>query len=495
MMTIDLQASDNPATDTQVDAAAAWIVVSPDKPRWRDLPHGKTLGARYARQPAVSVNEAWATDLPNRRSTRAVHLPLAAALTPFELLGAARRAVELALEHNPRELLVSVEGCGREITAAACEALASAALARTVALPVAKRMPPPASKLARLRFMGRGAAIDARRVRAEAEGNGLARQLAALPPNELTPGRYRERVANLADERGLRYDFHDIPALKRRGAGAFLAVVQGSTVKDAGILHVGYRPPGAQRNVPRVALVGKGICYDTGGVNLKTARHMFGMHQDMTGSAVALGTLLALQSLQVPFAVDAWLALAANHIGPDAYQPNDIVRAADGTSIEVVHTDAEGRMVLADTLLLATAGTPALTIDYATLTGSCIYALGKGYSGVFTNRPALVPLLIEAGQASGERVWPFPFDADYDKALDSQVADIRQCAMDGEADHILAARFLSRFVQNATPWIHLDLAAANRKGGLAHIATDETGFGVRYTLQLLLDSKVLERLG
>ena len=163
MMTIDLQASDNPATDTQVDAAAAWIVVSPDKPRWRDLPHGKTLGVRYARQPAVSVNEAWATDLPNRRSTRAVHLPLAAALTPFELLGAARRAVELALEHNPRELLVSVEGCGREITAAACEALASAALARTVALPVAKRMPPPASKLARLRFMGRGAAIDSRR--------------------------------------------------------------------------------------------------------------------------------------------------------------------------------------------------------------------------------------------------------------------------------------------------------------------------------------------
>ena len=256
-----------------------------------------------------------------------------------------------------------------------------------------------------------------------------------------------------------------------------------------------YRPPGAQRQVPRVALVGKGICYDTGGVNLKTARHMFGMHQDMTGSAVALGTLLALQAMEVPFAVDAWLALAANHIGPDAYQPNDIVRAADGTSIEVVHTDAEGRLVLADTLLLATAGRPALAIDYATLTGSCIYALGKAYSGVFTNRPALVPLLTDAGQASGERVWPFPFDADYDKSLESQVADIRQCAMEGEADHILGARFLSRFVQNDTPWVHLDLASANRKGGLAHIATDETGFGVRYTLQLLLTSKVLEHLG
>ena len=495
MTAIDLQASDHPPTDPQVDAAAAWIVVSPEKPRWRDIPHGKTLATRYARQVAAAVNEAWATDLPNRRSTRAVHLPLADALTPFELLGAARRAVELALENNPKELLVSVAGCGHEQAAAACEALASAALARAVALPVAKRTPPPALKLARIRFTGRGAAIDARRVRAEAQGNGLARQLAALPPNELTPGRYRERVANLAGDRGLRYDFHDLAALKRRGAGAFLAVAQGSTAQDAGIVHLGYRPPGAQRQVPRVALVGKGICYDTGGVNLKTARHMFGMHQDMTGSAVALGTLLALQAMEVPFAVDAWLALAANHIGPDAYQPNDIVRAADGTSIEVVHTDAEGRLVLADTLLLATAGRPALAIDYATLTGSCIYALGKAYSGVFTNRPALVPLLTDAGQASGERVWPFPFDADYDKSLESQVADIRQCAMEGEADHILGARFLSRFVQNDTPWVHLDLASANRKGGLAHIATDETGFGVRYTLQLLLTSKVLEHLG
>ncbi len=495
MIATDLQASESPVSEAQVDASTAWIVVTPEKPRWRDVPHGKALGVRHVRQLATAVNEAWATDLPNRRSTRAVHLPLAAPSTPFELLGAARRAVELALENNPKELLVSLHGCGRQLAADACEALAAAALARSVAMPVAKRAPPPPSKLGRVRFAGPGAAIDGPRVRAEAEGNGFARQLAALPPNELTPGAYRERVATLAVDRGLRYDFHDIAALKRRGAGAFLAVVQGSTAKDAGIVHLGYRPPGARRDVPRVALVGKGLCYDTGGVNVKTARHMFGMHQDMTGSAVALGTLLALQALKVPFAVDAWLALAANHIGPDAYQPNDIVRAADGTSIEVVHTDAEGRMVLADTLLLATAGKPALAIDYATLTGACIYSLGKSYSAVFTNRPALVPLLTAAGQASGERVWPFPFDADYDKALESQVADIRQCALDGEADHILAARFLSRFVQNDTPWVHLDLAAANRKGGLAHIATDETGFGVRYTLQLLLDSKVLAHLG
>ena len=490
-----LSGSEQPVTETQVDAVTAWICVTPEKPRWRGVPHARTLALRHARQPGVAVSEAWATDLPNRRSTRAVHLPLTAEASVFELLTAARRAIELALEHNPKELLVSLHGCPPGEAAAIAEALASAALARLVPLPVAKRTAPPAATLARIRVHGKGVTLDVPRIRAEAEGTGLVRQLAALPPNELTPGRYRERVAQLAGERDLRYEFHDLAALKRRGAGAFLAVVQGSSTADAGIVHLGYRPAAARRGIPRIALVGKGICYDTGGVNLKPARQMFGMHQDMTGSAVALATLLTLQRLAVPFAVDCWLALAANHVGPDAYQPNDVVHAADGTSIEVVHTDAEGRMLLADALLLATAGKPTLTIDYATLTGTCIYALGKSYSGVFTNRPALLNLLTETGRASGERVWPFPFDADYDKLLESAVADIKQCALDGEADHILAARFLGRFVQNGVPWIHLDLASANRKGGLAHVASDETGFGVRYTCRLLLEQKVLERLG
>ena len=489
-----LSSSDHAVTEAQVDASSAWVCVTPETPRWRVLPHGQVLVRRHARQAAAGANEPWGTDLPNRRATRAVHLPLAADATVFDTLTAARRAVELALEHNPKDLLVSLHGCAAAQASVVAEALASAALARGIPLPSAKRSSVPESRLARLRVNAPGVTLAAARLRAETEGNGLVRQLAALPPNELTPGRYRERVALLADERGLRYEFHDIAALRRRGAGAFLAVAQGSLSADAGIVHVGYSPPGARRSLPRVALVGKGICYDTGGGDLKTPRHMFGMHQDMTGSAVALATLLTLQRLEVPFAVDCWLALASNHIGPQAYQPNDVVRAADGTSIEIVHTDAEGRLVLADTLLLATAGKPTLTLNYATLTGACIYALGKGYSGVFTNRPALNNLLLETGQASGERVWTFPFDADYDKVLDSTVADIKQCAMDGEADHIVAARFLSRFVQNGAPWVHFDLASANRKGGLAHVATDETGFGVRYTCRLLLESGILDRL-
>jgi leucyl aminopeptidase len=215
------------------------------------------------------------------------------------------------------------------------------------------------------------------------------------------------------------------------------------------------------------------------------------MHEDMEGSAVALGTLLALTELKVDFPVDCWLALAQNHIGPKAYKQNDIVKAANGKTIEVVHTDAEGRMVLADTLYFASQAKPKLLIDYATLTGACIGALSTRMSGAFTNRAALIPTLIMAGEDSGERVWPFPLYQDFNKPLKSDIADIKQCTLDNDADHILAALFLKKFLAHDPAWVHVDLAAGNRKGGLAHIPSDITGFGVRFTLNLLLDQKIL----
>ena len=149
-------------------------------------------------------------------------------------------------------------------------------------------------------------------------------------------------------------------------------------------------------------------------------------------------------------------------------------------------------MVLADTLVLASGHKPGLIIDYATLTGTCVVALGTNYSGAFTNRREYLIPIVDAGRDSGERVWPFPMDADYEKGLESDIADIKQCAMEGNADHILAARFLQRFVKHDTPWIHIDLAASNNKGGLAHVPTETTGFGVRYTLNLLLDKKIMK---
>jgi leucyl aminopeptidase len=221
---------------------------------------------------------------------------------------------------------------------------------------------------------------------------------------------------------------------------------------------------------------------------------MYLMHGDMQGSAVAVGTLLALARSGAPFEVDCWLALTENQIGPRAYRPQEVVRAMNGVTIQVVHSDAEGRMVLADTLALAARARPGLLLDFATLTGACVNAITDRYSGAFTNRPQLEGVLQEAGRASGERVWCFPMDEDFDAELDSGIADVLQCAVESKGDHILAARFLGRFVPDDLPWAHIDLAASERKGGLAHVPTEFTGFGVRFAAQLLRDGGLLDRL-
>jgi leucyl aminopeptidase len=312
-----------------------------------------------------------------------------------------------------------------------------------------------------------------------------------MPPNQLTAPSYRRLLVTLARRHRLTLRWYTPQQLQRLGAGAFLAVARGNDAQTAGIAHLRWRGrrSGGSRS-PDVALVGKGILFDTGGINLKPHRSMLDMHTDMSGSAVALATLIALSELKAPLAADAWLAITENNIGPSAYRPQEVVRAANGTTIQVIHTDAEGRMVLADTLALAARTRPRLTIDFATLTGACVYALTERYSGVFSNRAAFAPLLLEAGISSGERVWNFPLDEDFDTDLESSVADIVQCAVEGKGDHILAARFLKRFIGDDNPWVHVDLSSATRRGGLAHVGTEITGFGVRFTLELLLSQKL-----
>ena len=179
------------------------------------------------------------------------------------------------------------------------------------------------------------------------------------------------------------------------GAGAFCAVAQGSAATDAAIVHLRYSHAKAKRTV---ALVGKGICYDTGGHNLKPARYMFGMHEDMNGSAVALGILLAATRMKLAVNIDCWMAISRNDISPRAYHQNEVVRALNGTTIEITHTDAEGRMVLADTLTLASRAKPDLLIDFATLTGSMHVALGSRYSGVLGNREPLLQRAVQMGK-------------------------------------------------------------------------------------------------
>ena len=493
MKVLDFKVTQQQQTPTkaQVDKHGNWIVLFPAGASGKTFPYGELLLQRRKKLNKEKADTApLVTDLPNAEGGHVAYACIDPDMASFALLTLARKLVAAHKPYRPAAIAAAVAGFTPRQKQRLAEALVAAAAAAAAELPAYKKMKDDEKALKEILIYGVKAADGFRRSLAEAEGNALARYLSMLPPNKLTPADYLKKVRVLARDYGWKLDFYGINELKKKHAGAFLAVAQGSPTADAGILRLRYLPGKAARK-PRVALVGKGICYDTGGTNLKPAKHMFGMHEDMQGSAVALGTLLALTKLRVRYPVECWLALAMNHIGPKAYKQNDVVTAADGTAIEVVHTDAEGRMVLADTLILASENKPGLIIDYATLTGACVYSLGTAYSGVFTNREAYITTLVKAGQDSGERVWPFPFDRDYDKALESDIADVKQCAAEGNADHILAARFLQRFVKNDIPWIHVDLSSSSCRGGLAHVPTDTTGFGVRYTLNLLLDKKII----
>ena len=484
------------ALTTQMDAHRAALLILPEEAgaaAWKQLPYAALLKPRFRRQQHRDRQAArLVTDLPNGNATHVILQAVDPKCSTFELLTMACKLAAKLRERDPASVLLQFAGFRPTDIRRLTEAMTAALLAAVCPMPSYKSKPDKPAALKRIAIYGLKETLDLAQVRAEITGNHLTRWLSALPANELTPGEYRKFVAALARKEGWQLSFLDHKALARKQAGAFLAVAQASPVPDAGIVHLRYRPR-ASAGKPKLALVGKGICFDTGGVNVKTAKYMNGMHEDMQGSAVALGTLLALSRLRFDHPVDCWLALAQNHIGSRAYKPNDVVRACNGTSIEVIHTDAEGRMVLADTLALAGREKPQLMIDYATLTGACIYALSSRYSGVFSNRDALHGSLATAGRDSGERVWPFPCDEDFDEALKSDIADIKQCTLEGEADHILATRFLNRFVADGIDWIHVDLAASSHKGGLGHIPTDTTGFGVRFTLNLLLQQQILER--
>ncbi|MCK5497950.1 MAG: leucyl aminopeptidase family protein [Gammaproteobacteria bacterium] len=489
-MNVKLQQHQAAPKKLNIDKYSNWIMVFPQEINL-SYPYSAVLSERRKKIGSKKIDTSPVVcDLPNKSGTHVAFACIKGELSSFELLTLARKLVAEHDAYQSREIAICVSGFDETQTEKITEAMIAASLSASAEMPNFKSKEKKSADLSRIHVYGIKKSHGFRRTFAESEGNALARSLSMLPSNKLTPSLYLKQVRQLAKENKWQLDFYDTRILQKKKAGAFLAVSQGSPTADAGIIRLQYKP-GVNSRKGKLTLVGKGICYDTGGTNLKTANYMFGMHEDMQGSAVALGTFLALTRMKVNFPVECWMALAMNHIGPKAYKPNDVVTASDGTTIEIVHTDAEGRMVLADTLAMASKSKPKLMIDYATLTGACINSLGTAYSGAFTNKEEYIPTLIEAGKASGERVWSFPMDEDFDKALESDIADIKQCSLEAGMDHILASRFLQRFVKNDTPWIHIDLSSSNRKGGLAHIPTDTTGFGVRFTLNLLLDKKMM----
>ncbi|MGC2458816.1 MAG: leucyl aminopeptidase family protein [Gallionellaceae bacterium] len=477
-MLAQLIQSQSPAT--RPSATHLLVLLPKGKLLTKGLPYGDLLSTVLKRRGMKIVDLAKSPVCANTENGMLV----AWALLDFEddtfaLQTRVRKALQLLLEEHPARLSIVVLGDAAQRRRAA-ELAVYGAWVNGTPLPVHKKKDQhkPLQKIALHGYADKKGFDD---LKAMAAGNLLCRELTVLPPNELTPGLYRMRIRKLALEQGWKHEEFDLKALRKMGAGAFIAVAQGSEPEDAAIVHLSYRHPGAKQTV---ALVGKGICFDTGGHNLKPSRYMHNMHEDMNGSAVALGILLGATQSRLPVNLDCWLALAQNHISPKAYKQNDIVKALNGTTIEVVHTDAEGRMVLADTLTLASRPKPNLMIDFATLTGSMATALGARYSGILGNRDDLVRHAVSVGKQSGERLCAFPLDEDYEAALESKVADIKQCTLEGEADHILASRFLKRFV-NDIPWLHMDLSASRCEEGLGIIATDVTGFGVAWGLLML----------
>jgi len=474
------------------DALDQLILFLPERRKnqlWRDLPQGKRIKAAMAKRHSGDF-PALQTRLNNQRQTRILAATVASDTSTFELLSISRKLIQAACDEKAGTLGICAFGFAAAAQQQICRAACAAALAAAFRLPSYKKTSPPA-RVRRIQILGLEKKIDLRREFAEARGNNLARWLTVLPPNKLSAKSYASLLKELAQQNQWQYKRYSVAELTKLGAGAFLAVAQGNDDDSASIVRLRYRPAASSAR-PDLGLVGKGIIFDTGGINLKPFLSMLDMHGDMQGSAVALGTLLAISELALPLAVDCWLAITENRIGPTAYKSQDLVIAANGMSIQTIHTDAEGRMALADTLTLASREKPRLLMDFATLTGAAVNAITTRYSSVFTNRVAWHPRLKRTGEASGERVWPFPQGKEFLEDLKSDVADIMQCSPSPQGDHILAASFLAKFVEHDTPWIHVDLAASNRKGGLGHVPSDVTGFGVRYTVSLLCDEQIMQ---
>lgn len=447
----------------------------------RNFPFAKILENKLERTKSEykDLNKTPVTiELPN--GGVASFVVLGEKLSVFQKHTLLRKAVKPLLDEQPEVLAICVFGDDAAREANACAAYYVATV-NAAELPNRKK-DNKFKPLKAVSIHGYQAKHGYGNVNARVAGNTLCRSLTMLPPNELTPTSYREKVKDLAKQYGWDWEELDMPALKKMGAGAFYAVGQGSEPQDAAIVHLTYDPASSKKHI---ALVGKGICFDTGGHNLKPAKYMQGMHEDMNGSAVALGILTAATLQKLPVRLDCWLAIAQNHISPLAYKQNDVVTALNGMTIEIVHTDAEGRMVLADTLTLASRQKPDVILDYATLTGSMAVAVTDRMSGVIANRAELACKAIETGAAAGERIVAFPYEEDMDSDLDSDIADIKQCTLEGGGDHMHAARFMGKFIENDVAWLHTDLSSTNRKDGLGAVQSDVNGFGVGFGLEMI----------
>jgi leucyl aminopeptidase len=328
--------------------------------------------------------------------------------------------------------------------------------------------------------------VDAAVVRARATM--LARNLAVTPSNIKSPEWLAAQARTVARRAGLGVKVWSPRELKSEGFGGLLAVGAGSATPPR-LVQVDYEPAGSTADTRRVVLVGKGITFDTGGLDIKPVDGMLAMKTDMTGAAVVLAVLAACRDLGVRVHVTGLLALAENAVGGGSFRPSDVVTQYGGTTVEIGNTDAEGRLVMADALAYADLTLePDLLLDIATLTGAARVALGRSMAPVYATDDVLRDALVGSGQATGELLWPFPLVEDYRPQLDSQVADINHIAgTGGGGGSISAALFLREFV-GSRRWAHLDIAGVGRSDVDRGLLTKGgTGFGARLLLSWLED--------
>ena len=317
------------------------------------------------------------------------------------------------------------------------------------------------------------------------EGTFYARDLVSEPGNVLHPDEYAKRIKVLK-KYGLKINIYNQKNLKKLGMNALLGVGQGS-IRGSYLVTMEWR--GVKNNSKPLAFIGKGVCFDTGGYSLKPAKFMEDMTYDMAGSAAVVGLMKNLALRKAKINAVGVVGLVENMVSGNAQRPGDIVKSYSGKTIEVLNTDAEGRLVLADAITFTEKKfKPKFMIDLATLTGAIIVSLGSEYAGLFSNNDKLSRELVEAGEKVEEKLWRMPLHKNFDKLINSKNADMQNINYVGGAGSTTAAQFLQRFILNKTPWAHLDIAGmAFSKYGGALNSGGATGFGVRLLNQLIED--------
>jgi leucyl aminopeptidase len=460
------------AVDQALDGAISDLIASGDlSGKAGEVAVIYPRGAIAARRVlVVSLGEAGSFDLEGVRQASAA---------------AARRARELKAQHVAS--IVHGAGIGGLPVAAAAQATLEGALLALYAYDAPKQTAEPPhvietftlveydeSKLGELE-RGRKTAV------AVAAGVYLSRDLVNMPPNVATPKRLAQEAAQIAEAYGLNLIVGGRKWAAKHEMGAFLAVAQGAGFPPKFIV---MEHNGEREDLPTIVLVGKGITFDTGGISLKGPEHMPSMKSDMGGAAAVLGTMKTVGMLDLPLRVIGIAPCTENMPDALAYRPADVITASNGKTIEIISTDAEGRLVLADALVYAKRYGPTAVIDLATLTGSCVVALGMGMAaGLFSSDDGLRDRLLAASETTHERLWPLPLWDDYKKAIKSDVADMKNSGgrMGGVAT---SAIFLKEFTDY--PWAHLDIAGmALADKGDGYIPAGGVGFGVRLLAEFL----------